>query len=144
MRDEPGIAAEAAPRPLPYAPHRLEHRRLPPRRTVAGGRAGEGGRPLPLRLARQARLVGGGVGLGLIPADVARWRLRVACGDRVMLADAMLLLPGPALLRPPLGALVASRLAELDPAVSAHRLPCDLERRQLDGVARALVVIGEA
>src|SRR5439155_793612 len=55
-----------------------------------------------------------------------------------------LLLPRPALRRPPLAALVAATVAEAHPAGVADRAPADLERPQLDGVARALVVVCEA
>ena len=104
-----------------------------------------GRRPLPLGLAGQARVVRSGEGVGLEPGDVAGGRLRRApAAIRRMVGDVVLLLPGPALVRPPLAPLVAAALAEAHPARVAHRPARDLEGGQLDRVARALVVVGEA
>src|SRR3954447_25311220 len=63
-------------------------------------------------------------------------------GARVV-RDVVVLLPGPALARPPLAAHVAAALAEAHPRGVGDRVAGDAERRDLAHVARALVVVGE-
>ena len=122
---------ERAARPLPHPPDRR------------GGLLLRGRRPLPLGLGGQARVVRSGEGVGLEPGDVAGGRLGVPRRDLRVIDDVVLLLPGPALVRPPLAPLVAAALAEAHPAGVADRQSRDLEGGMLDRVARALVVVGE-
>src|SRR6185312_4329909 len=107
------------------------------------GRLLRGRRPLPLLLARKARFVRAGEGVGLEPADVADGSLRVTRCHGRMVADVVLLLPRPALVGPPLAAFVAAALAEAHPARVRDGDAGDPKGRQLDAVARALVVVCE-
>src|SRR5436305_15287297 len=58
--------------------------------------------------------------------------------------DVVFLLPGPALVRPPLAPLVAASLGEMKEGGVGDRIAADRESRDVDAMARALVVIGES
>src|SRR3954467_7429833 len=96
---EAGIAQERRGGPLPHLTDALD---------LVPGR-----RLLPLGLGRQARAGPAGEGVGLEPGDVDDRRVRIPGADRRRtVADVVLLLPHPRLVRPPGPALVAAALGE--------------------------------
>src|SRR3954449_1821601 len=114
---------------------------------------------LPLRLRREARAVCAGEGIGLEPGHVDDGLVGVqrrpsvdpplapsgrATGPAPRVGDVVVLLPGPALVAPPLAPLVAAALGEGEPARVGHRRAADPEGGELGPVAGALVVVGEA
>src|SRR4051812_44539759 len=118
MGDEAGIAVEGRRRPLPDLPGVLE---------LAPGR-----RLLPFDLRRQARTMRAGEGVGLEPGDVDDGCVRVPGLGAGMVRDVVVLLPRPALARPPLAAHVAAALAELQPRGVGDRRAADVERGDPD------------
>src|SRR5205807_2879860 len=135
--DEAGVAAEAALRPFPHATHLRE-----PRSGAGVARAERRGL-LPLGLRRQARVARPGVRIGLKPAHVTDRRLGVRAADLRVRAGLALRFPRPALLAPPLAALVASPLDEAHPRRVADGAPSDLEGVRPKLVAGPLVVVRE-
>src|ERR1700722_2882809 len=85
-----------------------------------------------------------GEGVGLEPGDVAGGRVRGAARPPRMRRDVVLLLPRPALARPPLAPFVATALAEMQPARIAHRTARDRELLDACHVTGALVVVSKA
>ena len=112
-------------RPAPAGP------RSPPSPTRprwAGARRARGRRRRPRTRRRGRRAPPGG-----------------SCRDRGMVRDVVLLLPRPALVRPPLAPLVAAALAEVHPAARCSPGGARSRRRARSTVvAGALVVVGEA
>ena len=103
--------------------------------------------------------MGSGKGVRLEPGHVDRgllgvqWRPSVDAplpppvgpgGPPLWVGDVVVLLPRPALVRPPLAALVAAALGEAQEGRVGDRGAADAEARQVDQVARALVVEREA
>src|SRR3954447_18880170 len=107
MRDEAGVAAEVRARPLPCRAGLLQWL------------LGPGRRLLPLRFGGEARAVRSGEGVSLEPGDVQHGPVivvgRSARRPAFRMRDVVLLLPRPALVRPPLATLVAAALAEVHP-----------------------------
>ncbi len=135
-----GIGSGSTPTPS----HPGERAGIPSRRARLRGRfSSPGRRLLPLGLGGQARAVRSREGVGLEPADMAGGRLLVARRKGGVGGDLVLLLPRPALGRPPLAPLIPAVVCEAHPARAADRVTGDAEGGRLDGVARALVVVGE-
>src|ERR1700686_5242719 len=134
---EAAVAIEVACGPLPHSAGVGEDAAVPGVYTsVAALRSlPPGRRPLPLSLRRQTGLLGSGEGIGLEPAHMAHGRLRVARRRVRVMRDVVLLLPRPALIRPPLAPFIAAALAEAQPAGFAHRAARDVERARVRGVA---------
>src|SRR4051812_32890772 len=98
MGDEAGVAVEPGRRPLPHVPDALE---VP---------VGPGRRLLPLRLGGEPRSARAGEGVGLEPGDVAHRSVRMPRLCVRTVGDVVVLLPRPALVAPPLAALIAAAL----------------------------------
>src|SRR4051794_41757914 len=109
MRDEAGVAGELRRGPLPHLRDALE----------GAGRAAvpliPGRRLLPLRFGGEPSPARAGEGVGLEPGDVARRGVGMPRGHAGVVGDVVVLLPRPALVRPPLAALVAATLREAHP-----------------------------
>src|SRR4051812_40400310 len=131
MGDEARVAVEPGGRPLPDLPDALE---VP---------LGPGRRLLPLRFRGEPCSARAGEGVGLEPGDVAHRSVRMPRLCVWTVRDVVVLLPRPALVAPPLAALVAAALAEAQPGRVGDRPARDAEAAELHAVARALVVVGE-
>ena len=120
---------------------------------------GPGRRLLPLGLGREPGSVGSGEGVGLEPGEVDHRLVGMqgrpavdaplppsvrAGGPALRVGDVVVLLPRPALVGPPLAALVAAALDEAQEGGVGDRGAADAEGGEVAPVARALVVVGEA
>ena len=115
VRLETRVAGERARRPFPDLAGALE---------LVPGR-----RLLPLDLGRQARVVRAGEGVGLEPADVDDGGVRAPASAASWWVMSYSLLPRPALVGPPLAALVAAALGEGQPGGVGDRRAADREAR---------------
>src|SRR6266487_611002 len=134
MGDEAGIAAEPGRRPLPDLSDVLE---------TLSGLLGPGRRPLPLCFGGEPGSARTGEGVGLEPGDVAHRCVRRPRPCVLTVGDVVVLLPRPALVAPPLAALIAAALGEVQPRRVGDWPARDAEGADVDVVARALVVVGE-
>ena len=75
-----------------------------------------------------------GEGVGLEPGDVAHGRVGVPRGHAAVVRDVVVLLPRPALVRPPLAAHVAAALGEVQPRGVRDRAAGDAEGGDVDRV----------
>src|SRR5204862_2237985 len=126
---EAGVRREPRRGPLPDLPDALQ---LP-----------RGRRLLPFELGGQSRTVRAGEGVRLEPGDVDDGRVRVPGLRAGVVGDVVVLLPRPALARPPLAAHVAAALAEVHPRGVGDRVTGDREACDVARVTQALVVVGE-
>src|SRR4051794_765594 len=131
MGDEAGVPVEPGGGPLPDLSDALE---VP---------LGPGRRLLPLGFCGEPCSVRAGEGVGLEPGDVAHRSVRMPRLCVWTVRDVIVLLPRPALVAPPLAALIAAALGEVQPRRVGDRPAGDAEGADLDAVARALVVVGE-
>src|SRR3954470_12365370 len=126
MGDEAGVAVEPRRGPLPDLSDALE---VP---------LGPGRRLLPLGFCGEPCSARAGEGVGLEPGDVAHRSVRLPRLGVWTVGDVVVLLPRPALVAPPLAALVAAALGEVQPGRVGDRAARDAEGAELDAVARAL------
>ncbi len=148
------IAVEVRGGPLPDVAEHLHRARVGGGIVVSAGRGGAepeeveigavavrpGGRGLPLELGRQTLARPAGEGVGAVPVDVGHGAPRV---ERLATPEGGRH-PAVALSLPVHRRLGARVGDELGVGAVGDRGAVDLERRQLDRVARPLVVVGEA
>ena len=131
MGDEAGIAVEPGRGPLPDLPDAL---RSPWVQVAAFSHSASVGSRAPRERAKASA------------SNQETWHTG-ASGCPVsasgQVRDVVVLLPRPALVAPPLAALVAAALGEVQPRRVGDRPARDAEGAELDAVAGALVVVGE-